>query len=242
MFGLNETAAYCGGAGVTYDILAKEIAWIVIIVYSFVLAIVFFIQSAQAGTDFQKGLYRGYSFFIIGYDINRIIYIIADVEQWNNCMTILYYQLLLITVPILSLSSLYLMYTIERKILQMDKWWATKIVMVIAVVSLLFVVFINSILEYVDLIRQVIPIIGIIGTGLLVIIYLRMIVQSSGEIKTQSIMMAVGISLVIIGQVVDGEIFSQGNVGLPIWIPAILPFIGFSFIFYLQLKKGLKKE
>jgi len=94
---LNDTAAFCNGEGIWYNIYEKIIAWLIVIAISLICSYFFFQKAKKVKQDSlsQSKVFRGYGWFVMGYGLSRIIFIFSDIERWNNCISELQIQFVL---------------------------------------------------------------------------------------------------------------------------------------------------
>jgi hypothetical protein len=236
---INETAAYCEGNGIQYDLFDKEIAWLVVVVLAVICALLFFKMSANARkiSEIQMKIFRGYGLFVFGLAMSRIPFIFSDIERWNNCQTPLHAQFVLLSYCIGIFSSLFLLTMIERDLVGFKKLYLSKsyfVLSIAATVMLLLLFVIDSIAIYLDQIRLIFMIISMFGIAVLLAIYAKLVKQTTGFIRKKAIITFLGILLVFLGSILDGELVIR-TLNVPIWFPVIFPLIGFPTIYFSQI-------
>jgi hypothetical protein len=237
---INETAAYCGGEGIWYNLWEKEIAWLIVIGYATFIALMFFKRSAQAkkvSSGYQSEIFKAFGLFILGIVGARIFFIFSDIERWNNCQSTLHAQYVLFSYTVGIFSSLMLLKVIERDVLLMKKGIGFKMYLTFALIALMLAIFASIIIEYLDTIRLINTIISSFGAGLLMILYIKMIMLSTGEVRRQALLTLLGVVTIFLGSIIDSELLIR-QLNIPIWLPAIFPMVGFSLILYIQLQIG----
>jgi MFS family permease len=235
---LNPVAADCDGRGIWYDFWDKEIAWMIVIAIAFITASVFLYAARQATKHqaaSQRKVFVGFGMFVIGFAIARILFIFSDIERWNSCETPLFFRFVLLSYTVGIFSSLALMIVIERDILQYQKGIMSKFYLSMALIALVMAIFSNYILAYIDTIRLFNTIISVFGSAVLMVLFLRIIFQSTGVIRTNATLNFLGIVIIFIGVIIDGDLVIR-RLNIPIWTPAIFPMIGFLLIMYNQFK------
>jgi hypothetical protein len=240
---LNPVAADCDGEGIWYPFWDKEIAWIGVAIYALIISIYFFWKGKQMKGDIsmQKAIFWGYGFFILGYFCSRVLFIFSDIERWNNCRTTLHVQYVLFSYTIGIFSALYLLGIIEKEVLHFEKRYMTKIYFSIAILALGLAIFASFLIDYIDQIRLINTIISTFGAGLLMVLYMRIIYLATGAIRKQAIMIFLGIVLIFIGSIIDGELIIR-TLQIPIWFPSIFPIVGFTFILFTLRLMGVGDE
>ncbi len=233
---LNETAASCEGNGIWYNIYEKMIAWSIVIIISLVCCYLFLQKAAKVKADAisQSKVYRGYGWFILGYGLSRIVFIFSDIERWNNCITDLQVQFVLTAYTIGFFSALSLISIVEGELLNFRKRILTKIYFAFAVLSGLFAIFVRLIIEYLAMIRAINMATNIFGSLLLIIIFGKLIIQSTGVVRRRSLLTLAAVALILIGSIIDSELFIR-SLSIPIWFPPVFPIIGFLFLIYVQI-------
>lgn len=236
---LNPTAADCDGNGIWYEFWDKEIAWIIVLVVAFITAFSFISNSFLAkkhGAVSQQKVFIGFGLFVFGLALTRIMFIFSDIERWNNCFTPRFVQIVLISYTIGIFSALALLVVVERDLMQMKRTLISKFYFIMAIIALIFAFIANSISqEYLDRIRLFNTIINSAGGVLLVLLFFRIILASTGSIRKNAIMNFLGIILIMVGLIIDGDLIIR-TLSIPIWFPAIFPFCGYLVIFINHFK------
>jgi len=184
---------------------------------------------AKADKDFasQRLFHRSMGIFFLIYIANRIFFILSDFERNAFGKTDYHYQLVFIGYILVSIAFLNMLYWGEKFIVKKTKF----------VLS-----YITTAALIAELVLFFIP--GLFGIGRLVnyglsyflmmlvlILFIKMIAQSTGEIKRDFILTLIGFLIIAMGSILEmDDLLSSGI--MPPWLTPLCFAIGASIVAY----------
>lgn len=219
----------------SYNLWEKVPGWIAVIGVSFIVIFMFYKRSKKAELPITKKVITGYMFFILGFTICRILFLISDFERNINDVSRLYTQIVLLGYIANVGAFLWLARIIENHLLQSKRMITTKLITI--VLAFIVVMFIISIFYFTDLIimitRYTVYSMSLISGLVVLAFYFKLIFKTTGVVQKKFILSLLGICIMFSGIALDSEIFTNW---LPIFVPPIITIVGM-IIFSLSQRK-----
>ena len=212
-----------------YDFNIKFISWIIVLCYTAVLSIIFFIRMGKADKDFpsQRLLHRSVAGVFICYIINRVFFILSDIERDLNNTTAYHYQLVVFGYIFTSIAFLNLLYFGEKYIIKKTKFILSIITIVVLIIETVLVFIPDMFL----LARGVSYGLSYFLMALVLILFIRIIIKSTGSIRTDFIVTLIGFAIIAAAALLEMDaLLSTG--AIPPYLSPILFALGASVVTY----------
>ena len=223
----------------SYEIWDKEIAWIAVILVSFITSVIMF-KRAYVKTDSEikfNPIFRDYGLFAIGYLLSRIAFVFSDFEKLNHGESATYVLFVISGYIVGFFSALSIISLFEMHILQMKRNILSKMFLIFGLALVVGFILILISPTIANTIISPIRIISIVlsGFGFVVVIYLyaKIIFQFAGDLRRNAIFTFIGFILIFAGTVMDSQLFIN-SLNIPIWLPAIFPIVGMIDLIIVQ--------
>lgn len=220
----------------SYNLWEKVPGWIAVIGVSFAVIIMFHQRSKKAELPVTKKVITGYMFFILGFAICRILFLISDFERDINDVSRLYTQIVLLGYVANVGAFLWLARIIEKHLLLSKRMFTTKIITI--VLGFIVIMFIISIFYFTDLIimitRYTVYAMSAVSGLVVLAFYFKLIFKTTGVVQKKFILSLVGICVMFSGIALDSELFTNW---LPIFIPPIITIVGMIIFSFSQRKE-----
>lgn len=215
-----------------YDVNLKATFWIIVIIYLGIIGILLIIRSLKAEVESLKETQRAYAIFLYMYAMGRIFFIFSDYERDVRGDTALYFQFVIIAYICIIIGLLIVIYVLESHVITKTKHKISYIILILLGVNIVLLFFPNliAIVRYVNY--------GLLYTeGILVLlIYLYLIINTSGSLRTKSILIFIALICMIVGSILDSDALIISGVSSPFYNP-ILMTIGATLFGYAQMKE-----
>jgi len=212
-----------------YDLPTKFWSWIIVLAYTGILTIIFIKRMVKADRNFpsQRFLYRSFAGVFICYIINRVFFILSDFERDLNDTTILHYQFVLFAYIFSSLAFLNLLYFGEKFIIKKTKFMLSYITIVVLVIELILVFFPEMFL----LARAISYGLSYALMMLVLILFIRIIIKSTGAIRTDFIITLIGFVIIAAGAILETDALLTTGI-IPPWLTPLCFASGASIVTY----------
>ncbi|GAB4312788.1 MAG: hypothetical protein Kow0069_13640 [Promethearchaeota archaeon] len=189
--------------------------WMAAITLHYVFAFVFASRSRKADLASQKWLYRAFAAFMATYGVTRVLFAVAvyDPDNYDAWVNLGYVFGIAAFVPIIVV--------VERFLIPQTKFAFSALGVVLSVVSVLGLA---ASLER-EFILQVTQVAAPVLFGVVFLLYVVLVKQSTGIIRKKSARTLVGMLFLGLGIVLDGEaVLTLGVV--PLWIAPVVYLLG----------------
>ncbi|GAB4308071.1 MAG: hypothetical protein Kow0069_06010 [Promethearchaeota archaeon] len=211
-----------------YDLSLKMVGWGTTMVVCGLLGTVFLFRSARKGAlESTKKVNRGIALFFYAYVFTRLFFFMSDLERRDHGETIVYARWV-VTAYLFSLSSILFLISVgERYLLTTERKWLSKLTLALLGACATFAVasyFVDS-LVLLGAARTLMYASSAIFALTLAVVYGKLILQSTGAIRRNSILTMSGLVITVVGILIDSE-FLFRLLGNFIWLPGILASVG----------------
>ena len=212
-----------------YDFPTKLISWLIVLPYITLITILFFRRMAKADRDFpsQRLFHRSMAIFFLMYIANRIFFILSDFERDANGQTEYHYQLVFIGYILVSIAFLNMLYFGEKFIVKKTKF----ILCYITTAALIVEVVLLFIPELFGIGRLVNYGLSYFLMMLVLILFIKMIVQSIGVIRRDFTLTLIGFLIIALGSILEMDALLSSGI-IPPWLTPILFATGASIVAY----------
>ncbi len=193
------------------------ILWIASIVLLFFAGILFLIKGHKSELKSQKMMQVGNALFAIFFGLTRILFIVAVYEEYAGRHNYDFYTTLGYITALIGL--IFWMFVLERYMIRKTKMIFT----IIAIVSFFIaMIALSGIIERraaVTLIYAILP----FSLVIILMLYIFLIVKTTGEIRKKAIYQLLAIVLMLIGHFMDSEFFITNFAFIPLEVaPSIM--------------------
>ncbi len=205
------------------------ILWIVSIVLLFLAAILFLIKAYKTEMKSQRMMQVGNAFFAAFFGLMRIFFIIAVYEEFAGRHNYDFYTTLGYIVALIGL--IFWMFVLERYMIRKTKMIFTTIAIVSFIIALIAL---SGIIERgaaLTLIYIILP----FSLVIILMLYIYLIVKTTGEIRTKAEYQLLAILLMFIGHLMDSEIFMTNLAFIPLEIAPSVMIAGVILFMWKQL-------
>ncbi|MHA1439978.1 MAG: hypothetical protein ACTSPD_20705 [Promethearchaeota archaeon] len=220
----------------SYNLWEKEPFWIGVIIECIVIALILFKRAQGLELEVTKKVFHGYAYFLIGFAITRLLFILSDFERDINDVSKLYTQIVILAYISSIIAFMALARVVEIHLLKSKIQFTTKLMIVM--ITFLLIMFVFASIYFNSELIITITRIGLytvegIAALLVIIFYVKLIMQTVGSVRKKFAINFLGIFLLFLGLFLDSEIFQWL---FPIWVYPILSGVGI-LIFVISQKK-----
>lgn len=210
----------------------KTTFWIIVMIYLGIIGILLIIRSLKAEIKSLKETQRAYAIFLFMYAIGRIFFIFSDYERLAHSESPLYHQFVIIAYIFIIIGLLIVIYVLESHVITKTKHVITYIILILLGVNIIMIFF-----------PHLVPVVRFVNYGLLyaeailiLLIYLYLIINTSGRLRTKSTLIALALICMIVGAILDADALITARISSPFYNP-ILMAIGATLFGYTQMKE-----
>ncbi|MHA1437134.1 MAG: hypothetical protein ACTSPD_06120 [Promethearchaeota archaeon] len=215
--------------GIGYYQGISLVLWIISIALSFLCFILFIKKSQKMDLKSQKMLYNAYGLFFLFFGFTRIFFITA-VYQTDAC-TDCYDIYTILGYIAINIGIVFWLYVLETHLIKKTK----KIFLTIAMISLgVTSIALIGIIKR-ETILDIISVLLIISLLEIIILYIYLILKSTGSVRIKSIWLLIGMLLMFLGYSMDSEFFFENFPGVPLEISPIIMCAGILIFLFTQL-------
>ena len=200
-------------------------------VYLGIIGTILLLKALKAEMKSLKETRIAFAIFLFMYAVARIFFIFSDYERNTRGDTPLHYQFVVIAYICFIIGFLTVIYVLETYVIKQTKHLITFIVLIVLGVNIVMIFFPN-----------LVPIVRYINYGLMygeailiLLIYLYLIINTSGRLRTKSMMIFFALIILMIGAILDSDALIMSGVSSPFYHP-ILTAIGATMFGYAQIK------
>ena len=213
--------------GIGYLQGSSLILWLISIGIFFTSFVLFFLKASKLEMKSQKKIFQGYGIFSLFFGITRIIFIIGVYipEQYDFYTTLGYITGIL--------GILYWLYVIETYLITNTK----KIFMIITSVAfgIALIALIGQASRYFAL--MLIYILLPFAIVAIFMLYIYLIIKTTGIVRKRTIWLVIGLVILVIGYIMDTELFVGNFRWIPLEISPALMILGTLIFIITQLKE-----
>ncbi len=222
--------------GLGYNLYDKIIGWSVVIVLCITCATILYNRGIRYGKEnpLSFKVYRGYALFLIGFAGTRLLFSFSDFEKQTNGETLLYTQFVLAAFTIGIFGSLSFLYVLEKYLLQLKRTFLSPILFIIGCIAVAFIWLAGLFENIIWLFRYIMYGFSAIGGFFLILLFWRLIANSTGDLRTKAINNLIAVLMILIGGFMDSQLFITIFRDI-IWFPAVFPIIG--LILFIRAQK-----
>ncbi len=173
---------------------------------------------------------RAFSFFIVFFILQRVSFILSDYVRYSSGKTDLYSRLVIFGYIFLIIGFLNLIYILEKNVIQKSRFIISIIIVVFFGINIVMLFFPG----FLGLVRILNYIISYSEVFLLLLIYIYVMIKTTGTPRKKAIITFVGLLLMMIGAILDSEALLTSGIVSYAYDP-ILTAIGASLFAYVQI-------
>lgn len=214
-----------------YDVLLKTTLWVIVMVYLGIIGTYLILKSIKKEEKSARSMSHAYAIFIYLYIVARLFYIFSDYERDSNAETLLYYRYVALAYVFQILGLLCIIFVLEKYVIIRTKRIVTYIILVLLGVNIIMFFFPN----FIPTVRYINYGILYFEVALLIIIYIYLTLNTTGELRTKALLTVIAFFTMITGTILEIDALSSTGLVLPYYTP-ILFAIGASIFVYAQSK------
>lgn len=214
---------------IVYDLQLKLLCWLIVLPYVAIIAVIFFKRMAKADRDFpsQRMLHRSMGIFSLMYIINRIFFILSDLERDVNGQTHYHYQLVFVGYIVVSIAFLNILYFGEKFIIKKTKFMLTYITTAVLIIEIILL-FIPELFGFGRLLNYGISYFLMM---LVLVLFIKMIIQSTGGIRRDFTLTLIGFLIIAAGAILEMDALLSSGIISP-WLTPLMFAIGATILAY----------
>lgn len=210
-----------------YDLGQKIVAWSIAIVICFIAGVILILRGlkhkAENITSFR--IYMNYALLLFCLGISRLFFFASDFEKQANGVSLLYQQYVLVAYTIRIFGFLCVLFVLEKYLLQFKKTILSLLYLVLGIAASLFIILAGFFEDVLWFFRYMANISAGIGGIFVLLLFLKLITITTGDLKKKAIINFFAVSFILLGGLLDSNtlihVFNK-----VIWIPAIFPMVG----------------
>ncbi len=235
-----------------YDPTIKFYSWIFAIIYTAVIGFLFFIKMLRISKEnkSQKEMFRSIGLFFYFYIGVRVCFLFSDFERNLHCESIAYFQFVFLAYIFGVSAFLSIVNFGEKYIITRTKKKITYMIIICIIVDAVIIIFLPTIVnlsnqqfnwtlkQTATYIRYFNYGIQYFTGGIIFLIYLYLIVKSTGRIRRNSIITVVGLGIAVIASFLEIDVLLSTGI-MPPYLSPIIFCIGitvFAFAYLRTLK------
>jgi len=214
-----------------YDFWTEKFPfWLGWIIFTLIVGVIFIIRGKKTSAEIksQKAVYYDAALFFFGYSFTRVFFLFSDVERMSNGQSQWYQSLVLIAYIFSTGAMSILIYSIERflltktkKIFSIITFTGTGVMIVLLVLTLIG----TDVISFARILTTVTSTAAALVIGVL---YLYLIIKTSGTLRRNSLFSFFGILILMIGILLDMDALVQLDI-IPLFVAPSITAVGVLF-------------
>ncbi|TFF96947.1 MAG: hypothetical protein EU547_05720 [Promethearchaeota archaeon] len=213
-----------------YNIILKSIVWLISIIYLGIIALILFIRSQKTEIKSLKEMRRAFCLFIVFFILQRFFFILSDFQRDTYGQTSLYSRFVILGYIFLIIGFLNIILILEKNVIKKTRYIISIIILIFIGVNVIMLFF----PELLNLVRTLNYIISYGEVVLLLIIYLYVIIKTTGNPRKKALITFLGLIFMTLGAILDSEALLTSGISQPFYDP-ILTAIGATLFGYVQI-------